>query len=474
SKFGIVPETAFYYKNHDASVHVRVKNVLAEYRKIHGFKPWQPVSYETAMSLIENAFDGIKIPRVTDKFKYLGKEYTARSYASEVLHFRREDYYTLMIADPVKKPQLYEQQMRMIKKTLLYGYSIPMTVGIFNLDNWNHHGIPAWDCEDCSKEALDSGPHSVLMVDYKTSQSDLGEMSLTKKLNSLDEPVDVWAFKNSWGFSDYNTGVSTGELFQVRNLPTWGTMSDRYFRGANQVLQLCDGGNCTFRFDTLYKNPYYKDSKYSQVYAIVPRSLITSKPAKGPADLYGWGEEMDLTIDSRLVVENKVRPKTHPDQTPLIAEALKKVDQHKVYAKLVPTTENTQGNNLIDVGSGNSFDLDVDVSKGLVVQVEFPRELAAAIGAVALTYMRADATTGVWADGDTQYEPATNGKSVYYQVIGTGNGDDKTLRRAFRIQPFTKEGVPVGAPLIYEFLLKNPAKAVQTTSRQPSSCEEVF
>ena len=448
-RYGHMPEEAFKYKVYSPGIDQRMKTATLLYKQSQGLAADAKLSVEVALTLLETELHIKHIPRSTESFNFRGKTYTPLTFAKERLGFVRSEYFTMTLVNPDTQPAVYAQEMKIIQKALLYGYSVPAAFMVFSekVSDFSHNGI--WGCKDCDKilKTDQDGGHLVLFTDFKTTGGHFGAMTLEEMKLALEQPVEAWAFKNSWGLGgSYNLSTKEPGLENVRGLPTWGAMSDGYFRASNRLAQDCP--LCNLDFPTLYLNPAYDENVNQQSYVTVPSQFVTGlSSADGSLLTNGVPLTMDTAVDwSRVQVATAPAPKPPAVVFDPTASAI----------EAAPFSAETYGVPVTDLLAG---ELTVKPKQDYVAGYQF-RALSPAVKSIGVFNLQQDLDD----QGKPTGAPYYHTEADRVMIRETGNLFFRVLSRTapeaaqdaksnIKFQGLDAYGNPVGASIVREYVV---------------------
>lgn len=188
---------------------------------------------------------GVGAPEAA-RFQFAGGTYSPQTWAKNRLKFSAADYYVLRFPDsgrgqfgtaPISPD--YERALKIVKKAMLYGYSVPISFNFVQGSKAEGGAItcvePAcWDAElATSTPTWPHANHAVLLVDYRSEQSTFEAVSAATMTTAFDAPPVEWVIKNSWGF---NNNTSRDPLLLRRYpLPAFTLMTQEFFEASHKL-----------------------------------------------------------------------------------------------------------------------------------------------------------------------------------------------------------------------------------------------
>jgi hypothetical protein len=261
-RYGIVPEKIgdknLFRAKFDFSVSEEInieaqawwqEKRLPEFSKIPPDEVFKILSKAAGLSIDQTAFLTAAIgygQKSNATFKFANGTYTPQSWAKNRLNFSAKDYFVLTLPDSGRgqfndKPYRddYVRALNIIKKAMLYGYSVPISFNILK-GGLEKNGIlgciedGCWDTELSEPSA--SKPHAnhaVLLVDYKSVDGNFGPTEQTKMHSEFAKNPESWVIKNSWGFN--NNTSNDPNLLKRYPLPTFSIMTQDYFEVSHKL-----------------------------------------------------------------------------------------------------------------------------------------------------------------------------------------------------------------------------------------------
>lgn len=185
-------------------------------------------------------------PAADAEFRYANGTYSPQTWARNRLKFSRADYFVLQFPDSgrgqfISNPytEEYLRAMKLVKKALLYGYSVPVSFNMLRggLEKDGVLGCVEKGCWDTDLTVPSSNAphanHAVLLVDYRSDKSSFGPASLARLKENYQQPPVEWVIKNSWGFNG-NTSLNP-VLLKRFPLPAFTVMLQDYFEMSHKL-----------------------------------------------------------------------------------------------------------------------------------------------------------------------------------------------------------------------------------------------
>jgi len=279
-KFGIVPEKVgdknLFKAKFDEALGPKVSDAALSYWTERQEPENTPIAPADALKILGDAA-GLEAaqrkmlaaalglgPTADAQFTYANGTYTPQTWAKNRLKFSAADYHVVRLGDPTADG--YATSLKILKKALIYGYSVPISFNIVQGSVAEQGQIRCreagcWDAELATPTpAWPHANHAVLMIDTMP---------------------DAWVIKNSWGLNG-NTS-SAPELLKRYPLPTYTIMSQEFYAASHR---LAPG-----RYEALVpKKVCVKD--------LTPQRKLVCTPLVD-------GDAVDMTIDEPLIAGNK-------------------------------------------------------------------------------------------------------------------------------------------------------------------------
>src|SRR5262249_43866563 len=134
----------------------------------------------------------------------------------------------------------YLRATKIIKKALLYGYSVPISFNIVTGSVADQGTLRCVEPGCWDAELAEPGPasphanHAVLMIDYRTADSSFQPVAAAGLDRSMDEPAAEWVIKNSWGLNG-NTSANP-ELLKRFPLPAYTIMTADFYEASSWLI----------------------------------------------------------------------------------------------------------------------------------------------------------------------------------------------------------------------------------------------
>src|SRR5690606_4346059 len=133
----------------------------------------------------------------------------------------------------------YRTATAVMRKALLYGYSLPVSFN-YVTGSENQAGVVRCKAAGCADAALAKpsatsahANHAALMIDYRTASSRFGPIDAAELTASLELPVSEWVIKNSWGLAKNNS--YDPQLLERFPFPSFTVLTDDFWRASHRL-----------------------------------------------------------------------------------------------------------------------------------------------------------------------------------------------------------------------------------------------
>ena len=228
--------------------------------------------------------------------------YSPQTFAKNRLKFSAADYYVMTFPDSGRGQSgenpfdpNYLRALKIIKKVMLSGYSIPISFN-FIRSSKSENGVIScvepgcWDAELATPTPdWPHANHAVLLLDYRSEQSSFEPVTAASLQQSYETVPIQWVIKNSWGFNS-NTSINP-QLLRRYPLPAYTLMTQDFFEASHK---LSPG-----RYEALIPRKVCLRELTPQR-AWKCEDLVTSSQVGG----FPKPEEVKLALDSELIIGN--------------------------------------------------------------------------------------------------------------------------------------------------------------------------